>query len=301
MNPKLIMLDTDIGPDCDDAAALALLNMYADKGWCQVLSVTHCTSSPYGVGAIRAINQWYGHDYPVGTMKRRGFLVEPQCLRYSKALSETVAPSLRDAGDAVSLMRDVLARQANQSVHLVAIGPLRNIADLLDADEALVNRKCASFTLMAGCFPPRDYKGWLPQVEWNIEMDVDAAHTVFDKWHGKTTLCGWECGVCVPCGGPMREKLPPAHPVRMAYQLHNKGEDRPSWDLLTVRHACVPEAYGTAESVPGQITLSDKGETSFTPDPQGRFHIVEITGDPAVIAEELNDYLCKSGEDERHA
>ena len=38
---KKILLDTDIGPDCDDAAALALVNMYAAEGMVEVLDVTH--------------------------------------------------------------------------------------------------------------------------------------------------------------------------------------------------------------------------------------------------------------------
>ena len=75
---KKILLDTDIGPDCDDAAALALVNMYAAEGMVDVLAVTHCTSNPYGVGAIRAIDAWYGHDFPVGTLKDEGFLTGEQ-------------------------------------------------------------------------------------------------------------------------------------------------------------------------------------------------------------------------------
>ena len=53
---KNIILDTDIGPDCDDAAALAMLNLYADQGLCRILGITHCTSNPYGAGTIDAIN-----------------------------------------------------------------------------------------------------------------------------------------------------------------------------------------------------------------------------------------------------
>ena len=292
MNPKKIMLDTDIGPDCDDAAALALVNLYANRGLCDVLCVTHCTSSPYGVGAIRAVNRWYGHDYPVGTMKRKGFLVGPEYARYSKTLSEGEPPERREAEDAVPLMRDILSAQPDHSVHMIGIGPMRNIADLLDADADLVNRKCESFTLMAGAFPSPSYSGELPDVEWNIAMDVDAAQTVFAAWRGKLTLCGFECGIRVPCGAAMADRLPPEHPVKTAYQLYNQGRDRPSWDLLTVRHVCVPGAYGTKESEPGRIVLGPDGSTSFIPDASGRFHIVRITGDPAVIARELDDDLC---------
>ena len=57
---KNVILDTDIGPDCDDAAALALTTIYTRKSGARLLGVTHCTSCPWGVGAIRAILKWYG-------------------------------------------------------------------------------------------------------------------------------------------------------------------------------------------------------------------------------------------------
>ncbi len=55
MERRRILLDTDIGPDCDDAAALALCILYARETGSELLGVMHCTSSPWGVGAIRSI------------------------------------------------------------------------------------------------------------------------------------------------------------------------------------------------------------------------------------------------------
>ena len=46
---KNVILDTDIGPDCDDAAALALTTIYTRKSGTRLLGVTHCTSCPWGV------------------------------------------------------------------------------------------------------------------------------------------------------------------------------------------------------------------------------------------------------------
>ena len=294
MTPRLIMLDTDIGPDCDDAAALALLNLYAHRGLCRVLCVTHCTSSPYGAGAIRAVNRFYGHDFPVGVTPRQGFLTGPSCLRYSRALSDTLPPALRHAEDAVPLMLRLLAHQEDHSVHMVGIGPLNNLADLLRADPALVAQKCASFTLMAGCFPTEPPLSSAPDVEWNIQMDVTAAHTVWELWQGPMTLCGWECGARVPCGAAMMTSLPPHHPVRLAYQLYTGGENRPSWDLLTVRHACMPLASGLTESAPGRILLDAAGHTAFIPDPTGPHRILRLSASPADLAQQLDRDLCET-------
>ena len=84
---KKILLDTDIGPDCDDTAALALANMYESAGIIDIMCVTHCTSSPYGVGAIRAVDGWYGHEHAVGTLSEGGFLDGEQYQRYDRALA----------------------------------------------------------------------------------------------------------------------------------------------------------------------------------------------------------------------
>ena len=48
MNITKILIDTDIGPDCDDTAAIAMLNIYSNQGKCEILGIAHCTSNPYG-------------------------------------------------------------------------------------------------------------------------------------------------------------------------------------------------------------------------------------------------------------
>lgn len=40
--PVKIIFDTDIGGDCDDAGALALLHRLCDMGEAELLAVTHC-------------------------------------------------------------------------------------------------------------------------------------------------------------------------------------------------------------------------------------------------------------------
>ena len=63
-----IIFDTDIGGDCDDAGALAMLHRLCDLGECELLAVTACYASPYVAGCIDAINRYYGHVVPVGIL-----------------------------------------------------------------------------------------------------------------------------------------------------------------------------------------------------------------------------------------
>ena len=47
--------------DTDDAGALCIANALHDLGEAELLAVTLDTGNAYGVAAISAINQYYGH------------------------------------------------------------------------------------------------------------------------------------------------------------------------------------------------------------------------------------------------
>ena len=56
---KKIILDTDIGGDCDDAIALALLNNLINAEKCSLLLVTLAINFDGGCSTVRAINEYY--------------------------------------------------------------------------------------------------------------------------------------------------------------------------------------------------------------------------------------------------
>lgn len=67
-NQEKIILDTDMGSDCDDVGALALLNEYSNTGNAEILGIIYSSGAiPYGVGIIDAINRYYdNHEIPIG-------------------------------------------------------------------------------------------------------------------------------------------------------------------------------------------------------------------------------------------
>ena len=66
-NEIKILFDTDIGCDCDDAGAMAVLHELANQGECSILAVTHCCAGEYNAGCIDAINRYFGRpEIPVG-------------------------------------------------------------------------------------------------------------------------------------------------------------------------------------------------------------------------------------------
>lgn len=297
---KKILLDTDIGPDCDDTAALALANMYESAGIIDIMCVTHCTSSPYGVGAIRAVDGWYGHEHAVGTLSEGGFLDGEQYQRYDRALAMSLPAGMRDAEDAVRAMRRALAACGDGEAELIAIGPLKVVAALLDSapDDVselngveLAARKCPRLTLMAGSFDWGERCEGIPHVEWNVEMDVKSARRVVELWPSEMVWCGWELGARVISGRCLAE-LPAGHPVRRAYELFGSAEGRPSWDLLTVQHACCPDEVLTVPSEPGVVHMDEDGHTWFEMRECGRHRVLRLAREARDIAQVLDERLC---------
>ncbi|QTH42962.1 nucleoside hydrolase [Cohnella sp. LGH] len=235
-----VILDTDIGPDCDDAGALAVLLTLAGKGEADILGVMHCTSSPWGSGCISAIHTYYGRpDIPIGTLQEEHFLDEEMYQRYNRPIAENYPHAYRQGGaaeDAIVLYRKLLAASDDESVVIIGIGPLVNLYRLLSSapDElhpldgiALVRQKVKTLVVMGGAYPSGK--------EWNFEMHPAAAKYVVEQWPSPIIFSGYEAGVDIQTGSRLFRDTAADHPVRKAYELFLDGrQTRSSWDLITV-------------------------------------------------------------------
>jgi inosine-uridine nucleoside N-ribohydrolase len=129
--PVRVIFDTDLGADVDDAGAVAVLHALADRGEADILamglSVTHRWSAP----CLDAMNTYYGRpDIPIGVVKGKG--VDDGC-KYAESIAKEFPHDLKspdEAADVVSLYRQVLAKQPDNSVVLVTVGFLTNVANL---------------------------------------------------------------------------------------------------------------------------------------------------------------------------
>jgi len=132
--PVPVIFDTDMGGDCDDVGALFVLHGVMERGEVELPATMGCVSSDAIAPAIDGINTWFGRPgIPVGTLKDPGLLEGPH---YTEELAKRYPsrfPSSNDYLDAVRLYRKVPAAQPNHSVVIVAVGPLRNIANLLES------------------------------------------------------------------------------------------------------------------------------------------------------------------------
>lgn len=231
--PINVFLDTDIGPDCDDAAGLAILLQLCLEGKARLLGVTHCTGSPYGLGTIDAICRLFGIRVPLGTCNQPDFLSNEKALVYTPSVCEKFPNSYPPESakpDALEAFIQALENAEKDSVTLISIGPLNNLARYLTDKRAacLFRNAVCRIVAMAGSFGFRE--GF---AEWNVEMDISAMKTVNDLWEKEMILFPFEAGVFVNTGAPL-EKYPD-NPVRTAYTLYNHGGfTRPSWDPATV-------------------------------------------------------------------
>ena len=271
-----LILDTDIGPDYDDVGAMAVMHALADKGEVRPLAVISSNKNELVVPTIEILNTYFGRpELPTGAPKGKGanfgatqkwpeMLVE----KYPHKIAKT-----SDAPNAVETYRKILAKQPDQSVTIVTVGFLTNLADLLDSGpdansqlsgSNLVRKKVKQLVSMAGGFP----KGR----EYNVLVDSVASAKVFAEWPTEILFSGLEIGKEIKTGkrvianeglkGPVKEVFAMAMPL-------SKGDadGRMSWDQTAVLVAVrgIQPYFGVKR---GKIVL-EGGNNSWQDDPMG--------------------------------
>lgn len=302
-----LILDTDMGGDCDDAGALAILHAMADLGETQILAVTSCTSARYTPGCISAINAYYGRpDIPLGALADDGFMADMD-RKYCQEVATTFPAPVRERSQcppALGLLRKTLAAQPDGVTDLVAIGPLRNIRQLLESgpDAAspltgrkLVTRKVRRLTIMGGFFGAE--KPFAQAGEWNFAQDPQAAAIVAEQWPTEILYVGWELGDAAPTGGGLSAQTPEANPVRRSYELYlgGPGRSRPSFDLIAV-HVAVrgPGALWGFGPAGRCVVDPETGANHWEPEPEGKDRFLTFAVPAEQAAAAIEELLLKA-------
>ena len=288
--PVPVIFDTDIGGDCDDVAALAMLHALESRGRCRLLAVTVSSDDPQAAPFVDCVNTFYGRpDMPIGAAGPRGIKRIMYYLHLASAQDGKAARYPHDlldgneAPDAVALLRKVLAAAEDRSVVMIQVGFSTNLARLLDspADAAstlpgveLVAKKVRLLELMAGAFAPID--GNAAYGEYNVIADRASAAVIAARWPTEVVWSGFEIGIALPY--PSQSILDDYryvshHPVTEAYRIVSPPPtDRPSWDLTSVLDGVLGDRGYFNRSPPGKVTVTDQGATLFTPDATGKHH-----------------------------
>lgn len=277
--PKIIF-DTDMATDCDDAGALAVLHVLADQGECEILATISSSLNPTACATIDAINRYYRRpELPVGTIRGEGVKVES---RFTKRIAAEFPHRFSDPStvpDALSMYRDILEQQPEQSVTIVTVGYLTNLRNLMKLPASqghlsgmdLIRSKVKKWVCMGGNFignPPVDN---LKLDNVNFRRDAASAHDVILHWPTRIEFAGRE--VCsVPSGlhaGAALVNTPRENPVRMAYEFYfgGPGKSRHVADLVAVLYA----VRGTRDywnlSETGWMEIAEDCSFSWIPDP----------------------------------
>ena len=163
--PQLVLLDTDIGDDIDDAFALSLLLSSPEV---KLLGI----STAFGDTELRArlTDRFLGavgrSDVPVGA----GVETKTTNIFTQEAYARR-APE-RKHGDGVKLLLDEIQKHPGE-VTLIAIGPLGDVRAAIERDAATFH-KLERVVIMGGSV----YRGYgpvgtKPQVEWNAGQDPE--------------------------------------------------------------------------------------------------------------------------------
>ena len=135
-------------------------------------------------------------------------------------------------------MRRALA--SGSEVVIAAVGPLTNVAALIESEGDDISEKsgiellrdsCKQIAIMGGQFDA-------PVPEWNIKLDIAAAKCVFEKAPCRITVIPYEAGEGAITGGFLLSS--PDSPVALAFKLFpgcDKLMGRHSWDPFTALYA----------------------------------------------------------------
>lgn len=294
-NQKLIKIvfDTDMGMDCDDAGALAMLHRLCDKGEAELLAVTHCYSSPYVAGCIDAINHFYGREVPVGINydifeSGQGVYAGALCEGFPNRYPATTFKTADTPPDTLTVLRKTLAEAEDHSITLVVTGTLASMAKLVTSKadsisplsgKELIAQKLARTVVMGGRFfeswpmtiyPDGNTDGDPVTWEWNIkESGLYSAQTVCNEWVGELVFASYELGSYIKTMVDYPKRAEKGDPVAAAYEIHNGGMGRCSWDQTAMLEAVRPGVYWHYHAF-GKITVDDDFVTHWARTENGK-------------------------------
>ncbi len=220
-----VIIETDMTLDVDDVGALAVIHALANRKEAELLGVSFNEVHPDGIRGIAAINAWYDRaNTPIGRFE--GTLEEPDESRYLNYLAKMLSESIHvQAHNALDFYEEILKSQRDQSVTIVSLGFLNNLADLLRTHPDLVQRKVLRLVAMGG----------RRNDNFNFVRHglVNESQFVIEHW--PTPFVVTDFGGSLHTGASL-SSMSSDNPVREAYFRWFDGafKGRSSWDQIAV-------------------------------------------------------------------
>lgn len=284
---RKVILDTDIGPDCDDVGAITLLNRWADEYGYEIAGIVNCTSNRYGTACVDAICTYLGRpDVLIGEYKPEGFNAEG--LKYNKYIAENFPNKYingeKTAMDSSDLYEKILSESEDDGVIIVTVGMLNTVWNAYEKDPELFAKKVHAVVPMAA-----EYKNGH---EYNIFCHTEAAKNFCEKFPGDVFFSGLELGVDIMTGF---EKGDDSNPIVKSYELYcGESRTRNSWDLVTVMFAVfgTEKYFGLTET--GKVIIDDNGNNTYEESADGNHAYITSLVPKSELADVMNSILRKN-------
>lgn len=285
--PISIIFDTDIGPDYDDVGAITLLHALADSGECSILATIASNRYDRIVPVISIFNTYFNRSsIPVGIVRIGGVNIGVS-QKWDSVIVPKYAHTLKsnnEAEDAVKLYRRILASQPDNSVTIVTVGFLTNMADLLRSKpdnfspldgKGLVRKKVKELVSMAARFDHEMGKF----KEFNVVRDAASSKIVFDEWPTSVIFSGFEIGAKIHTGLPLIGSSIQRSPVKEVFQISipkdpQDKNGRMSWDQTAVLVA-VRGYQKFYDGIVGKIISKEDGSNGWNPNGTGHIYLKE--------------------------
>ncbi len=259
-----VIFDTDIGSDCDDAGAMAVLHKLADQGEVRILGMMFSSNANrYGVGVCHAINTYYGRPrIPIGQYRGENQIGDPND-SYSRMIAcstDKYGHSLVDSTtEMVLLYKKILENQKDSSVVIVSVGHPVGLFHLINDPHGmnLVKKKVTRWVAMT-------HTSSIPQNDWNFGRNGADKYIreLLKKW--PTDVYFSAAGKDIITGNRKLPNVADSNPVKTAYAFWKSNSlksGRSSWDQVAVLFAARPEYF---DIEPGRMRQNNQMETFWT-------------------------------------
>ena len=311
-----IIFDTDMGSDCDDVGALALLHQYAHQGKAEILATVYSSGKvPYGAGVVEAINAYFGRpDIPVGATHDNAVgdpvdkMSAEKLARDTAAFGNSIIHNL-DAVEQTALCRKILADQPDKSVVYVTVGHTKGLYDLLTSTpdsisdlsgSRLLEKKLKRWVAL-GALGADNSQGNYAR-DWNFFFNGTAPYTAHLVKNCPVPVFYVDGGKNVMTGRGLKN-TPAGNIVRTAYrdwlwnvEQKTLDEQRPSWDLVTVDYAVKGKGDFFEEAKPGWLEFDAENGCRWREGSKGpeQYFVRQKPETDTAFADYLNEMLAKS-------
>lgn len=310
MDKPLIIFDTDMDTDCDDAGALGLLLNFVKNDKAELLGIIADTPTEYAAPCCEAICDWYGINVPIGAVSfekyqndnrfedyrnHRNAISEEKY--YNKILAERCQKTDSDYESAATLYRRLLVNAPDNSVTVVCVGLLTAVAELFHtkADEIspfsgveLFRKKVKMVVSMGNADYPVQRK-----YNFNYKMDRIGTECFFENCPVSVHIS--KEGSLAITGSEFSSHYKKEHPLRIAYESFMGGENigRSSWDLIAILYAVDAENEIFETVSFGTVKYKTDNTVYWEEDAKRQDRIVKLTVSDTEIAEILDGLLLK--------